>query len=131
MQCSSCGKELPVGVAYCPSCGSVTPYQTSSSGVFPADPTIFTSYGDTKESAQNPYGEAGEPSQNPYGDGGEPSQNPYLLTPNPYAAPAPATAPPPPSVRRRGPSAVVIALLVVLVLLIAGGGGLLYFKLAS
>ena len=129
MQCSSCGKELPVGVAYCPSCGSVTPYQTSSSGVSPADPTIYTSYGDGGGSSQNPYADVGESAQNPYGDAGESSQNPYLLTPNPYAAPA--TAPPPPSVHRRRPSVAVIALLVVLVLLLAGGGGLLYFKIAS
>ena len=128
MQCSTCGKELPVGVAYCPSCGSITPYQTSASGVSPADPTIFTSYGDALETSQNPYQEAGKTAQNPYGEAGEASQNPYLLTPNPYA---PATAPPPPTVRRRGPSGAVIALLVVLVLLIAAGGVLLYLRLAS
>ena len=118
MQCSTCSTELPVGAAYCPTCGSVTPYQTSSSGASPADPTIYTSYGD-----------AGESSQNPYGDAGESSQNPYLLTPNPYAAPA--TAPPPPPVRRRRPSGAVIALLIVLVLLIVAGGGLLYLRTAS
>ena len=121
MQCSSCGKELPAGVAYCPNCGSVTPYQTSSSGVSPADPTIYTSYGD-----------AGNASQNPYGGAAEPSQNPYLLTPNPYdAAPAAATAPPPPRAPRRRPSAALITLLVVLVLLLAGGGVLLYLKTSS
>lgn len=27
MQCSLCGTELPVGVAYCPICGTVTPYK--------------------------------------------------------------------------------------------------------
>jgi hypothetical protein len=129
MHCSTCGKELPIGVAYCPSCGSVTPYQTSSSGVSPADPTIFTSYGDAGESSQNPYGDAGGAPHSPYGDGGEPSQNPYGLTPHPYASAA--TAPPPPTVRRRRPPAAVIALLVVLVLLLVAGGGLLSFKLAS
>ena len=119
MQCSSCGTEIPQGAAYCPTCGSVTPYQTSSSGVSPADPTIYTSYGDARKSSQNPYKDTAEPSQNPY------------LTPNPYAAPAPATAPPPPSVPRRRPPVVLIALLIVVVLLLAGGGGLLYFKIAS
>ncbi len=129
MQCSSCGKELPAGVAYCPNCGSVTPYQTSSSGVSPADPTVFTSYGDIGEPSQNPYKDVGNASQNPYGDVAESSQNPYLLTPNPYAAPA--TAPPPPSVRRRRPTGAIIALLIVLVLLLAGGGVLLYLKTAA
>src|ERR1700736_4244626 len=99
MVCNSCGKPLPAGVAFCPSCGSLTPDQVSSSGVSPSDPTsVYTSYGD--------------PSQNPY-----PYETPH---PYPYAAPdpyaAPATAPPPPPVRRRRPSARLIALLIVLVL---------------
>src|ERR1700686_2001363 len=112
MLCSTCGKPLPAGAAFCPTCGSLTPDQVSSSGVSPSDSTsVYTSYGD--------------PSQNPY-----PYENPYpYATPAPYAAPP--TAPPPPPVRRRRPSARLIALLIVLVLLIITAGGILYFKAAS
>ncbi len=106
MLCSTCGKPLPAGADFCPSCGSLTPDQVSSSGVSPSDPTsIYTSYGD-------------------------PSQNPYE-TPNPYPYAAPATAPPPPPVRRRRPSAALMALLIVLVLLIITAGGVLYFRAVS
>src|SRR5947207_1588191 len=105
MLCSTCGKPLPAEAAFCPTCGSLTPHQVSSSGVSPSDSTsVYTSYGD--------------PSQNP-----DPYENPY-----PYATPAPATAPPPPPVRHRRPSARLIALLIVLVLLIITAGGVLYFK---
>lgn len=102
MQCSVCGTQLPVGATHCPNCGSVTPYQVSSSGVSPSDTTIASSYG---ESSQNPYA-------------------PH----NPYAAPSPP--PPPPPSHRRRLSAGRIALLIVLVLLIVGVGGVLYFRTA-
>ena len=104
MQCNTCGTQMPAGAAYCPTCGSVTPYQVSSTGVSPSDSTsVYTSYG---ESSQHPY-----------------------TTPHPYAAPS--TAPPPPPVRRRRPSVTMIALLIVLVLLIIAAGGILYFRTAS
>jgi hypothetical protein len=52
MQCSACGTQLPVGTAYCPTCGNVTPYQVSSSGVSPTDTTMASS---SAESSQYPY----------------------------------------------------------------------------
>lgn len=109
MQCSTCGAQLPAGAAYCPTCGSVTPEQVSSSGVSPSGPTsVYTSYGDSS------FGEA--------------SQNPYA-TADPYAAPL--TAPPPPPVRRRRPPATMIAVLIALVLLIIAAGGIFYFRIAT
>ncbi len=47
MQCSACGTQLPVGTAYCPTCGSVTPYQVSSSGVSPSDTPPLQSHRST------------------------------------------------------------------------------------
>src|SRR5579884_3635121 len=114
MQCDTCGTQLPAGAAYCPTCGSVTPSNVSSSGVAPSDPTVFTSYG---ESSQNPY-PSGEAPQSPY-----PHPDPYTNS---------STAPPPPAVRRRRLSAMIIALLIVLALLIVAAGGAFYFfKVAS
>lgn len=109
MQCSTCGTPLPAGAAFCPTCGAVTPYNVSSSGVSPSDPTtVFTSYGESGASSQHAY----------------PSLNPYA---------APPTAPPPPPTRRRKLSAGRVVLLIVLVLLIAGGGagGFLYLRTVS
>jgi hypothetical protein len=102
MQCSTCRAQLPTGAAYCPSCGSITPFNVSSSGVSPSDTTV----------ASFPYGES--------------SPNPY--TPNPYTTPPPP--PPPPPDRRGGLSAGRIVLLLVLLLLIVGAGGILYFRTA-
>ncbi|HEV2583885.1 MAG TPA: zinc ribbon domain-containing protein [Ktedonobacteraceae bacterium] len=103
MQCSSCGTQLPDEAAYCPTCGSVTPSQVSSSGVSPSDPTsVYTSYGDS-------------------------SKNPYAAD-DPYAAPL--TAPPPPPVRRRSPPAAMIALLIALVLLVIAAGGIFFLRTA-
>jgi len=107
MQCSTCGTQIPAGAAYCPTCGAVTPYSVSTSGVSPSDPTsVFTSYGESGASSQHPY----------------PSLNPYA---------APPTPPPPPP-RRRTLSAGRMVLLIVLVLLIVGvaAGGFLYFRTA-
>ncbi len=100
MQCSACGTQLPVGTAYCPTCGSVTPYQVSSSGVSPTDTTVASS-------------------------SAEPSQYPYTPS-NPYATPSPTPPPPPP--HRRRLSARSIALPIILVLLIVGAAGVLYFR---
>lgn len=107
MQCSTCETQIPVGAAYCPTCGAVTPYSVSNSGVSPSDATTpFTSYGEYGASSQATYQSL-----------------------NPYAAPT--TAPPPPT-RRRGLSVGRMALLIVLVLLIVGvgAGGFLYFRTA-
>ena len=100
MQCSACGTQLPVGTAYCPTCGSVTPYQVSSSGVSPTDTTVASS-------------------------SAEPSQYPYTPS-NPYATPSPTPPTPPP--HRRRLSARSIALPIILVLLIVGAAGVLYFR---
>jgi hypothetical protein len=107
MQCSTCGTQIPAGVAYCPTCGAVTPYSVSTSGVSPSDPTVaHTSYGETGATLQDPYSSL-----------------------NPYSAP---TTPPPPPTRRRTLPAGRMALLVVLVLLIVGvgAGGFFYFRTA-
>jgi hypothetical protein len=87
MHCSSCGTQLPLGVAYCPGCGAVTPYRVSESDVAPDDPTSASFPPDT------PY-------QRSPTDHGTPlyevsQQNPYDPL-NPYEVP-----PPPPPPRRR------------------------------
>lgn len=113
MQCSACGTQLPEGVAYCPTCGSITPYHVSSSGVAPSDATIASS---------------SQPSQYSYTP-----PDPYT-PPNPYATPSliptPPPPPPPPAQQRRL-SATTIALLIILVLVIIGAGGVLYFRPGS
>src|SRR6202035_4820741 len=43
MQCSSCRTELPMGVAYCPTCGTVAPSRVSESGISPYDLTSASS----------------------------------------------------------------------------------------
>ena len=43
MQCTNCGTEIPVGGAYCPTCGAVTPDKISASGVSPEDYTAASS----------------------------------------------------------------------------------------
>jgi hypothetical protein len=111
MQCNVCGTQLPVGAAYCPTCGSITPYQVSSSGVAPSDSTVASSYADTRVATS--YGES--------------PQHPYTF-PDPYAASPPTPPPPPP--RRRKLSVGKMLLVIVLVLLIVGAGGALYFRLA-
>ncbi|HEY0755195.1 MAG TPA: zinc ribbon domain-containing protein [Ktedonobacteraceae bacterium] len=98
MQCSTCGTQLPQGAAYCPTCGSTTPYQLSSSEISPSDATMISS---STQSA--PYS--------------------YPL-PNPYDTP-PFVPPPPPPPRQRRFSGFNIALLIVILLLLIGGGGFL------
>lgn len=43
MQCRSCGTRLPVGAAFCPTCGVATLSNVSGSGVSPYDPTAAPS----------------------------------------------------------------------------------------
>lgn len=94
MQCSVCGTQLPAGAAYCPTCGSVTPSNVSSSGVSPSDTTIASSY---VESGQHPY---------------TPS--------NPYTAPPP----PPPPRRRRLSAGKIVLLIILVLLIVGAGGAL-------
>ncbi len=86
MQCPVCGTQLPAGAAYCPTCGSVTPYNVSSSGVSPSDTTIASSYA---ESGQHPYAPS-----------------------NPYTAPPP---PPPPRRLSAGKTVLLIVLVLLIV----------------
>src|SRR5436190_9382907 len=44
MHCNVCRAQLSGGAAYCPTCGSVTPYHISLSGVTPSEPTIASLY---------------------------------------------------------------------------------------
>ena len=103
MQCSVCGTQLPHKSAYCPTCGSITPYHVSSFGVSPSDTTMASS--------------------------AVPSSQYSSIPPNPYDTPS-LVPPPPPSHHRRYP-AKRIALLIVLVLLVVGAGGVLYFRTGS
>jgi hypothetical protein len=107
MQCSECATQLPEGAAYCPSCGNVTPYNMSFSGVAPSDKTV------TSLQAQSTL-----------------PSSPYPQPPTDPYSPLPLVPPPPPPFRRRGLSAGKMVLLVVLVLLIVGAGGVLYFRTA-
>ena len=95
MNCSSCGTAIAPGVTYCPSCGTPTPYYTSSSGSTPYNPTV----------AATPYGGGGgqpmPPTEYgpPMGYPGSQPQDPYQAynaapPQNPYGAPANAQVPP-------------------------------------
>ena len=114
MQCSSCGTQLPVGVAYCTTCGVATPYNVSDSRVSPYDPTLVSSPPSAPQ--YKPATDYGSP---PYG---VPPQNPYEPL-NSYAVP-PQAPPPPPS---RRPSVGLIALIVGLILLLIAGSGVIYY----
>lgn len=105
MNCRSCGATLPQGVAYCPSCGTSTPYNTSNpSSSSPYDPTVAASYGSSSGSAggtpptgygTNPFGGYAQP-QDPYSAppppsygtaGGASTANPYGMPVGPSAMP--------------------------------------------
>src|ERR1700737_3744514 len=108
MQCSSCGTELPLGVAYCPTCGAVTPYRVSESGISPYDLTSASSPSGTPLYAPPPPStDYGSP---PYGVA---QQNPYQAL-NPYAAPPP---PPPPPPHRHGKFGLIIGVVVLVLAL--------------
>jgi hypothetical protein len=109
MECRSCGIVLPVGAAYCPTCGAMTPYNVSTSGISPYDLTAASS--PSGASTQAPPTDYGSP---PYG---VPPQNPYEPL-NPYAVPLQAPLPPPTSTRRRIKIGLISGV-VVLVLIIA------------
>jgi hypothetical protein len=80
MQCNSCRSQLPVGVAYCPTCGAVTLYNLSDSEVSPYDLTAVASSAGAPQQAPSPSMVYGSP---PYG---VPRQNPYTPV-NPYEVP--------------------------------------------
>ena len=89
MECSSCKIQLPVGVAYCPNCGAVTPYKIYESGIAPSDLTVASSSYGAPLQAPPPPTQYGSP---PFG---VPQQNPYEPL-NPYAVPSQAPSPPQP-----------------------------------
>src|SRR2546422_652568 len=103
MQCSSCGTQIPVGSAFCPNCGIVTPYQVSASSVAPDAPTSISSSPNTPVYQSSAY----------------PPINPYDMSVPP---------PPPPPPQRRRLSVGKAILLIVLVLLLMGVGSLIYFE---
>jgi hypothetical protein len=84
MQCPTCRTQLPGGAAHCPSCGSVTPYNISLSGVTPSETTVASSY---VPSSLHPYPQ-----------------------PDPFSAPPP---PPPMRRRGRSVVAAILVLLLV------------------
>ena len=121
MNCSACGKPLPIGVTYCPNCGTPTSEFYSSSGGTPNAPTSmpsndgapppppppYTSYSD------QPYGSV---PTNPYESSSSTPYNPYTATPTP----SPSMPPSPP--QRRGPPIGLIVGVVILVLILVIGG---------
>lgn len=116
MQCRSCGTQLAVGAAYCPTCGAVTPNNVSHSGISPYDPTVASSPSGAPLQAPPPATDYGAP---PYG---VLQQNPYEPF-NPYEAPL---RPPPPLPPRRF-SARLAALLTGLVVLLIAASGVIYY----
>jgi hypothetical protein len=104
MNCTSCGKPLAPGVAFCPVCGAPTPYNTPGQGsASPYDPTEASSpYGSAQSYpplpptiAANPGNYPPPQDQNPYGNYtnyGAPPQPPY----NPYGATPPVYGENPP-----------------------------------
>src|SRR5690242_17864609 len=115
MQCRSCGTQLPLEVAYCPTCGAVSPYRVSESGIAPNDPTA----------ASSPYGAPPQaPPPTHYGSPpyGAPQQNPYEPL-SPYTV---SLSPPPPPPRRYFPMR-LIALIVGALLLLLTASGVIYY----
>ncbi|MBA2678336.1 MAG: hypothetical protein H0U76_08085 [Ktedonobacteraceae bacterium] len=126
MQCNRCGVILSPGALTCPNCGNPTPYNVSSPGPSPYEPTV---------AAPPPYGNATPPP--PYGTpptdygsspyGTPPMQNPYGAPPvqQPYGVPqqAPYGFPPPqqPPKRRSNVGLIIGIVLLVLLLICAGG----------
>ncbi len=96
MNCNNCGKPLPPGVAFCPSCNAATPYNTTGQNLASGyDPTIAaSSYGNPPSAPgsnqANPYGSSPNnyPPQNPYTaygvPGGTPQASPYGSNTPPY-----------------------------------------------
>ncbi len=87
MNCNSCSTLLPPGVAFCPSCGTPVPYNSTGQGQGASlyDPTIASASYNAPQSPSTGYG---TPS-NPYGY--SQPQDPYHSTSsNPYDMGAPS-----------------------------------------
>ena len=117
MNCTSCGKPLAPGVAFCPVCGASTPYNTSGQGSDsqynpteaspygnaqsypPLPPTVAAGPDNSPPQAQNPYGSytsygaTPQPPYNPYGATPQPPYNPYGATPPTYGENPPQPPP--------------------------------------
>src|ERR1700694_867670 len=114
MQCTNCGTEIPMGAAFCPTCGTVTPDNVSESGISPNDYTAASAPDAETLIAPPP------PPPTNYGSPtyGISQQNTYQPT-GPYDPyPTPTPLPPP---RRKVNTGLIIGA-VVLVLLVAGAG---------
>ncbi len=113
MNCTNCGKPLPSGVSFCPSCNAATPYNTTGQNLAsPYDPTVAaSSYGNPPSAPgsepANPYGSSSNyPPQSPYtsyGAAGTPQPPSYgNNTPN-YGSPQPQNFyTPPPALPQSG-----------------------------
>jgi eukaryotic-like serine/threonine-protein kinase len=121
MQCRSCRTELPVGIAYCPTCGVATLDRVSESRISPEGLTAASSSYGASLQAPTDYGSPsyGVPQTNPY----EPL-NPY----DPYSAPIP---PPPPSPRRKVKGGLVIGTVALVLILASAGVFVLFAQLAK
>ena len=112
MNCSTCGSQLPVGAAICPTCGTVASYYVSEDSI----PTVPSA------SPATPYS---PPQPMPSTAYGTPpyealQQNPYASPP--YSIPQPMPTPPPPAPRRRGPATGLIIGIGILVFVLLAGG---------
>ena len=78
MRCRSCGTELPMGAAFCPTCGVVTLYNVSDAEGSENDPTVASAF-PAGALPYKPVTDYGSPSY------GVPLQNPYeqLIPPPP------------------------------------------------
>jgi hypothetical protein len=99
MQCNKCAAQLPGEAAYCPSCGSVTPYHISFSGVTPSDTTVASSSAPSLRPPPPPF--------------------------DPYSAPPP----PPPHRRRRFSGSRMVLLVALVLLIGGAGGVLSFQRI--
>lgn len=155
MQCSSCGNFLPPTAAYCPDCGTATPYAASPAGTPPYglptydasqqvspppatyDPSFDASLQASPPPSPSLYDASPQASSTPSTDYGAPpygSSEPVYGTFNPYEVSVPPPPPPPPSPfypppRRKGRPGLLIGA-VLLVLILIGGGVFAFFSLA-
>lgn len=117
MYCTSCGNQVPEKVAYCPTCGAITSYSVSESGVTPYDYTSISPSSDASpKTPPPPPTNYGSP---PY----EISQQNLYTPPNPYYVPT--QLPPPPQPQPQPQRHIKIGLIIglaILVLLLVGGG---------
>ncbi len=130
MNCSACGRQLPVGVIYCPNCGTPTPAYYAPAGTAPDNPTVessssdvpppppYTNYGSQPYGAPSPYS--------------TPPPAPYNTLPPPsYVTSREAHLTPPPPSQRQGNRTGLIIGVIVFVLLIVVGGVLAISRLGS